>query len=197
VPEALEGLNLELIVNICGTFKEMKMKTKFMKKLITLTCLSSFFLTFGCYKSIAIKLTEVPKLNNTYSVSVGSTNTSSYNYSTKQTDYSSSPIIASSVRHIRRTDGRILEVKGKTPVIITTKAGKYTFKHPTISRLYNGRLKIAGGNRGEQVFMLDSIQKVEIKQFNFAKTMLVWAGIAIITVVPYFMWINSKTDNSY
>jgi hypothetical protein len=187
VPEALEGLNLELIFNICRTFKEMKMKTKIITKLITLTCLASFFLTFGCYNTYSIKPTEVPKLNNTYSVRVGSKRTSFYNSISKTTSYSSIPIMAKSTRHLKQPDGKIVKLTGKTPVSIFTKTGKYTFLHPTISSLNSGHLIIKGSNRSKQIFMLDSIQKVEIQKYSNGKSTFLYFLLGAVAMIPFLL----------
>jgi hypothetical protein len=176
------------------------MKTKIIKKLITLICLVSFFLTLGCYNTYSIQPTEVPKLNNTYSVQVGSRNTSSYNSSTGSTKYSSSPIMAHSTRHVKRPDGRTAEITGKATIIITTKTSKYTFTHPTIASLNSGHLKIAGANRPEQIFMIGSIKKVEVEQYSHVKSLLAYVGISILLIYPlilFFDYVTKPDDTDY
>ncbi len=156
-------------------------------KALSLLLFASTLFSYGCYDIVAIKPTEITKLNNTYSVQVGTSYSTSYNTSTKTTTTNSSPIMAHSVRHLERPDGRTLQVTGKTPVIITTNQGKYTFTHPTISRLNDGNLIIAGSNRGYVSFPLESIQKAEVKMYNAGKTLLTSTLLSVLLCVPLFI----------
>ena len=151
-----------------------------LKNLILLTL--SLGLT-GCYDLYSIAPTEVPKLNNTYTVQVGSTTSSSYNYSTKQTSYTSTPIYSHSVRHVRRANGTNLHVTGSPPVIITTNRGKFTFTHPTIASIEGDSLIISGGNRPNTRFLLSDIKKVQIKIYNRGKTTLVYTAVALLPLL--------------
>ncbi|MBU1536398.1 hypothetical protein KKF84_13815, partial [Myxococcota bacterium] len=92
-----------------------------------------------------------------------------------------------------------VEIKGKTPVTITTHQGKYVFAHPTISRLDGDTLVIAGGNRGSVAFPLNTIQKTEVEQYNWGKTMLVYTLVSIALCIPLFIWIGSSSpsDSDY
>jgi hypothetical protein len=151
--------------------------TKSVKHIIILMFSMSLAFLSGCYKLTSIVPTEIPKLNNSYSVQVGSTNRTDYG-SNGSSSTTTSPIMAVSVRHLRKTDGKVLSVKGENSIIITTKAGKYTFKPPLIARLDGGNLIVAGSNRPNITFPLDSIIKAQIEQLDVLKTVVV-CGVGI------------------
>jgi hypothetical protein len=123
---------------------------------IFLSLLCFVFFT-GCYDYHTVKPTEIPKLNNSFRTPIGT----STNY-----DGSSNTLMAISVRHLERPDGRTIELKGETSVRLTTSRGQYTFKHPTISRLSGDNLVISGSNRGKLFFPLSSIKKAEVEKYN-------------------------------
>ena len=99
------------------------------------------------------------------------------------------------VRYVRKLNGTNLEVKGKTPVIITTNSGKFVFTHPTISALEGNSLTISGGNWLNITFELGDIKKVEVEQYSWGKTMLFYTALAVALCIPMFIWTQNELND--
>jgi hypothetical protein len=108
----------------------------------------------GCFKWELVRPTELPKISR---VTVGNV----------VRGPSAGKAVAVSIIHMKRPDGRLLEVSGRPTVRITDVHGKQRqFKHPIQAKLHNGRMIIDSGNRPRTIYRMQDIQHVGVRKVS-------------------------------
>lgn len=128
------------------------------------------FQAVGCYKYVDIKPTELVKLNGSYSRAVGST----------QTPAGSVTIVESTVAHVERPDGRLVELKGDFDAVVRTRSDHFKFVHPVNARLDGKFLVVASGNHAATPLVLSEVERVGISQYDGVMTVLVAVGAGLL-----------------
>ena len=127
----------------------------------------------GCFSWVAVKPTELTKLNN---MTVG----------VVKRGPSAGRAVAVSVSKLERADGRLIEVKGKPYIRITANGRTYDFKPPISVDQQGTAFTIRSGNRAATTFHLSQIQKVEVRDGLSAAFWAVYGivlGIGLILAI--------------
>ncbi|MBU1221692.1 hypothetical protein KKF34_11515 [Myxococcota bacterium] len=159
----------------------------------------------GCYRTEFIRPTEIVKLNNTASIQVGTTShtTSSYNYSTKSTSYSTSysPVMSHSYRTLLKPDGTTTpHIGGFSYItIFTTNGGQYKVEYPIQASINGENIKLAGKNFPEQDIRIVDIHKASVTTYDGSSTyMIVMLVSVVITGIIMGVYLSSSSeDESY
>lgn len=122
----------------------------------------------ACYKKVAVKPTELPKVNQSYTKTAG----------TAYTGQGTVTVTESSVIKLERTDGRLYELKGDADVLVRPKGGEQLFfKHPIGAKVKDGTLKIKSKNYAEKSFKIDNLQSTKVRDYDQMGTMWLLGGI--------------------
>lgn len=126
----------------------------------------------GCVSWISVKPSEVPKVGN---MTVGMVSSGPHR----------GHAVAVSVAKLERSDGTLVEIKGKPDVRITSDGEVFTFKHPIEATLHGEVLTIQSSNRAATKFHLSNIQKVEVSEPNLAANVLLslLGGLALSGII--------------
>jgi hypothetical protein len=162
-------------------------------RLVSVVLLGVFSLTAsGCYKWVDIKPAELPKLNGSYARVTGSVPTPSGVVTT----------VESTVAHVERPDGTLVEIKGRYDAEVTTSSGApMRFEHPVNSTLEGDQLAVQASNRTTTAFKLQDVKSVQVSQYDATATTLAAVGAsAVIGVLVYVLVtaaVRSSTSTSY
>ena len=138
--------------------------------------------SFGCYCWVDIKPMELPKLNGSYSRVTGVVATPSGQVAT----------VESTVAHLEKPDGTLVEIGGEYDAEITTSYGPTRFSHPVNSSLQGDQLVVQGGNRAATGFPLQDVRQVQVSQYDRTATTFAAAGGGIVLgLVLYFALTSS------
>jgi hypothetical protein len=126
-------------------------------RIIPLLFLFIYILSNGCYTYYTIPATEIPKLNTTYSTTVGTAGT--------KNGKDHWPEKNESITVLRLSNGRVFSLSGTSPVFITFKdRSKLKFDPPILASIKNGILMIASRNISQKWIDLFEISKVQIRK---------------------------------
>ena len=121
----------------------------------------------GCYKDVAIRKDELPKLNGSYQRTTGAVSTGAGTVYTREI----------TVAHVAAPDGRNVEIKGEFDATIKTAGGQSaTFEHPVTSTLEGANLSVTGANRAATEFDLGKVEQVTVSQYDATASSLAWIG---------------------
>jgi hypothetical protein len=133
------------------------------KKLVPLSMIATLSLAqVGCYDWVAVRPAELPKLNAVSSQTVSAGN---------------AQVTITDVRTVRGPDGRLVEIKGEHDVEVTADGSTVSFEHPVEAKVADDTLTVAGKNREDTNFALRKVEKVEVRQYSYGKT------VAVITII--------------
>lgn len=137
-----------------------------LKKLVPLSAVAALSLAqVGCYDWVAIRPSDLPKLNAATSQTVSAGNLQ---------------VTLTSVRTVHTPDGRIVEIRGGHDVAVTAEGTTVEFEYPVESNVADETLTVAGKNREDTPFPLARVQKVEVSQKAEGKTTLLYCAIGLV-----------------
>jgi hypothetical protein len=110
-------------------------------------------LSSGCYDFELIKPTELPKLNGSFSTSLGRAGNAT--------------VVAVRVVDVEREDGTLAQIKGNFDLkVVRTDGREVEFEHPVRVEEDGDDFVVRGGNRGATRISLVDIQHAEVSQLN-------------------------------
>lgn len=135
----------------------------------------------GCTKWETVKPTELPKLNGSTSVHVGS----------RMVGEQRTDVIAVSVAHVEKPDGTLVKIEGEFDARVTESSGEAAhFRYPVLSSVSDADLTVQGSNRGKTDFELDQVERVEVSQPDQTATFFATLGIsaAVVGLIALFVF---------
>jgi hypothetical protein len=158
-------------------------------RVVSMVLLSVFSLTAsGCYKWVDIKPAELPKLNGSYARVTGSVPTPSGVVTT----------VESTVAHVEKPDGTLVEIKGRYDAEVTTSNGlPMRFEHPVNSTLEGDQLAVQAANRPSTTFKLQDVRGVQVSQYDTTATTLAAVGASVVVGVLVYVLVISSVKTSY
>ena len=131
------------------------------KRMTLLAMTGSLALTHvGCVDWVAVRPSELPKLNN---------------FSTETFSAGSTHLTVVTARNVRGADGRVVQITGEHEVLVTANGNGV-----------DDTLTVAGKNREDTPFTLGKVQKVEVSQYAPGKTMAVLLVVALAPLAVVF-----------
>jgi hypothetical protein len=153
----------------------------------------------SCYNHVAVKPTELAKLNHAYSVQTGTrarTTTSTHN---GRTTYHTShdPVYAHSEIPMEKPDGRVVSLVGKPDAIrITARGGRQRlFEKPFIVEPIEEGVIIKSANWAATSYPYADITKAEVKYYDGVATGVVAAVITLTLCFGLFVIFSSGSDD--
>ncbi len=142
-----------------------------------LSCALLSLANLGCHDWVAIRPTELPRLNGSTAVQVGTTTQYGPNGTT-----STAPVMAVSQTAVEGPDGRMVQINGSFDARVVSGGEERTFDGPVVSELQlEGRqLNIRSANYAPVDIPISAVDSVEVSQFNAVKTSLLSGGLGII-----------------
>ena len=142
------------------------------KRMTLLAMTGSLALTHvGCVDWVAVRPSELPKLNN---------------FSTETFSAGSTHLTVVTARNVRGADGRVVQITGEHDVLVTADGKEVSFEHPVEARVVDDTLTVAGRNREDTRFELATVEKVEVRQYSTAKRtalVVVLVGLSMVASV--------------
>jgi hypothetical protein len=125
----------------------------------------------GCTSTIrtAVIAADVPALNNA---------------SADYVQNGSTGVATRSIHTVRRTDGRLVQFKGKLDIEIHTKTGAVMyFQHPVLATINGDQLVLAASNRPATAFSLAELDHAVVVQEEQNRAANAMGGLALFTAV--------------
>jgi|GEM_PF-2699814 len=140
-----------------------------LKKLVPLSAVAALSLAqVGCYDWVAIRPSELPKLNSLSSQTVAAGNLQ---------------VTVMTIRTVRSPDGRLVEIRGAHDVQVRADGATVEFEHPVESSVADETLTVAGSNREDTRFALRTVDDVKVRQYSPGKTIALAAVLSLIPLV--------------
>ena len=137
----------------------------------------AFSLQFtGCYEWVAIRPSELPKLDHDGAQSEAER----------------------SVRNARleRPDGSLVEVNRSADVRLTTASESLELEAPVVARIQKDDLWIRAGNAGNTKFLLSDVKSAEVAKFDGGMTAVAIVGAVVGTTLVTTLLVYGLTHES-
>ena len=120
----------------------------------------------GCHTWVAIKPSELPRLNGSTEQVVSRS--------------ANSRVVAITTTPVERPDGRLVEIRGNYDVRIESGGRSQEVGSPVLAELEGDHLIVRGSNMPRSRIPLSNIDNLEVSQFQRARTVLLTTGIAMV-----------------
>jgi hypothetical protein len=130
----------------------------------------------GCYQWVAIRPSELPKLDND----------------------GAQPAAERNVRNARleRPDGSLVEVNRSSDVRLETASESLELAAPVVARIQKDELWIRAGNAGNMKFVLSDVKSAEVAKFDGGMTAVAIVGAVLGTTLVTTLLVVGLTHES-
>jgi hypothetical protein len=157
-----------------------------------LAAIATATLASACHSTTAIRPDQLPLLNGSFAVVTGSQRVGNTTVTTGEV----------SVAHVSAPDGRIVEITGEfNATLVSRVAGvaSIDFDHPVQASIEGSMLRVAGGNRAPVDVSLESLERIDVSQYDGVATMLLIVGISLVagTLISVAIIASVDSGSSY
>jgi hypothetical protein len=158
-------------------------------------CVLAAVLLAGCFDTVPIRPTELPKMDRMYvsygpgavvspgNIAVGGSTPASVSMTTVETDRSHIDFLA--------PDGSVTNVPGYADLLLTTRQRTYRFKEIVKVDDEGDRFMIRSSSRTGEVPKAD-IVSTELRQLNRVQTVFAVTGVTIALTLPLVLFVVTR-----